>query len=100
MRGQRRGKPRATRASSRHGRTRRDSQATGRAVRSQIGRPALTRPHRTATKGTDMEICPRCGEEVDELFQPIGELEDACQRCLLEVQRALDKVGLDWADLV
>jgi uncharacterized protein (DUF983 family) len=46
-----------------------------------------------------MEICPRCGEDVDELFQPIGELEDMCRLCMDNLQRALDRSGLDWADL-
>ena len=48
-------------------------------------------------------ICPRCGFEVDELIQPVGELEDSCQPCSEpdedEIDKGLASAGLTKADL-
>ena len=37
--------------------------------------------------------CPSCGQDVDELIQPIGELEDICHECA-------EESGADFPDEV
>ncbi len=48
--------------------------------------------------------CPRCGQDVDELIQPIGELEDICHDCAEESgedipDEVLELVGLSRDDI-